>query len=215
MVERLAKEQRKGNGNGKKQRCALVPYPVSVPACTVAARATTTLSLVVERTTTMLALRTILLLLLLSFASSNEEAPLTEEEKKKAIRMKTTGQLKKIFTELGIEYSSKMSKDDLKQLAFDSNALEKWWELHPEKRPKPKVDGFDAEDFLKRQMAGDFSNVHDPEKRRILENLKAQGINFAMAGGSDMPLEQLQALEKMMGNMKMNKEGDEDVKEDL
>ena len=49
------------------------------------------------------------------------------------------------------------------------------------------------------QMRGDFSAEADPEKRRILEKLKAKGISFG--GQSNMDIEQLRNLEKTMDGM--------------
>ena len=48
-------------------------------------------------------------------------------------------------------------------------------------------------------MRGDFSAEADPEKRRILEKLKAKGISFG--GQSNMDIEQLRNLEKTMDGM--------------
>ena len=44
-------------------------------------------------------------------------------------------------------------------------------------------------------MKGDFSFEKDPERRRILQKLKAKGMSFG--GGTDMDIEQLRNMEKV------------------
>ena len=52
---------------------------------------------------------------------------------------------------------------------------------------------------LQAKMRGDFVFERDPEKRQILEKLKAKGISFG--GQSDMDVEQLKSLEKAMDEL--------------
>jgi len=49
------------------------------------------------------------------------------------------------------------------------------------------------------QMRGDFSSEQDPEKRRILEKLRAKGMSFGSQ--SNMDIEQLRDLEGAVGAM--------------
>ena len=58
----------------------------------------------------------------------------------KAIRMKTSSQLKKIFDELGIDHKG-LDKEGLRKKAYKENAVGRWEELHPEKKPKPRKSG--------------------------------------------------------------------------
>jgi hypothetical protein len=149
----------------------------------------------------------------------------TAEEKEtalKAVRMKTTRQLKEIFDELGIDHAG-LAKQALRKKAYKENAVERWEELHPEKK-KPKRPagggggggGIPGMDFggggapegmdpgkwedLMAQMRGDFSHEKDPERRRLLEKLNKNGMSFG--GGNNMDTEQLRNLEKVMDGMK-------------
>ena len=143
-----------------------------------------------------------------------------DEAKRKAIRMKTSRQLKEIMKELDIAHPSSISKDDIRELAYTEDAVNRWEELHPEKKRRPKgaggggdpfgsfgggeaPDGMDPAEWerLMAQMKGDFSFEKDPEKRRILEKLKARGMS--MGGGNNMDIEQLRNLEKMMDGINM------------
>ena len=128
-----------------------------------------------------------------------------DETIRRQIRMKTTNQLKKMFEELNIPFKSSASKEKLQALAHESDALQKWWELHPEKKPKKKAggapDGVDSDmwEKLQRQMKGDFSNEPDPEKRRILEKLSKRGMH--LGGGKEQTLESLRDMEKMLDGL--------------
>merc|ERR1712087_19424 len=150
----------------------------------------------------------------------------TQEEKQamqKAIRMKTSRQLKEMMTELGVDHKKTKSIDDLRKLAYKEDVVTRWEKLHPEKK-KPKrssggggypgggggmpdysnmkvPDGMDPKEWarLMAQMSGDFSFEKDPERRRILEKLKARGMSFG--GGNDMDIEQLRNMEKMMDGL--------------
>ena len=143
-----------------------------------------------------------------------------DDAKHKAVRMKTSRQLKEILTELEVPFVSSIQKDDLRELAYTENAVERWEELHPEKKPRRSrapagggddplggmdpgavPDGMDPKEWarLMAQMRGDFSDEEDPEKRRILGKLKAKGMSFG--GGNDMDIEQLRNMEKMMDGM--------------
>ena len=139
-----------------------------------------------------------------------------DEAAAKAIRMKTSRQLREILSELNVDAPASLSKDELRVLALNENAIQRWEELHPEKkRSKPAGGGpdFDAAQMpegmdpaawakLMGQMRGDFSGETDPERRRILQKLKAKGLSFG--GGSDMDTEQLRNLEAAMGGMSGN-----------
>lgn len=125
-----------------------------------------------------------------------------DETIRRQIRMKTTNQLKNMLKELGITFKSSATKDSLQSLALETGAMEKWWALHPEKKPKKKSEepeGGEMWEKLQRQMKGDFSNVKDPEKRRILEKLAARGMH--MGGGKDQTLESLKEMEKMLDGL--------------
>ena len=162
-------------------------------------------------------MRTVLAIvaLLAVFAVGDDD----DAAKAKAVRMKTSRQLKEILTELDIEHSG-LDKDGLRELALKEDAVSRWEEIHPEKKRKPRaaggggggggipgLDGMEAPEGmdplqwerLMAQMRGDHSHEKDPEKRRILEKLQKMGMSFG--GGSDMSLEQLQNLEKTMGNL--------------
>ena len=147
----------------------------------------------------MRALRWMLLAVMVASCEASDE-----EAKAKAVRMKTTRQLRQIFDELGIDAPASLSKDEMRELALQEDAISRWEELHPEKKRRPRAAGGGGMDFgdmktpegmdplqwakLKAQMSGDFSHEADPEKRRILEKLKASGISFG--GASDMDIEQ-------------------------
>eukprot|EP00324_Dicrateria_rotunda_P000474 CAMPEP_0206166062 /NCGR_PEP_ID=MMETSP1474-20131121/22677_1 /ASSEMBLY_ACC=CAM_ASM_001110 /TAXON_ID=97495 /ORGANISM="Imantonia sp., Strain RCC918" /LENGTH=201 /DNA_ID=CAMNT_0053569829 /DNA_START=1 /DNA_END=606 /DNA_ORIENTATION=- len=156
-------------------------------------------------------------LLLLTDARTAAE----KETMQKAIRMKTSRQLKEIFDELGIDHKG-LDKDALRKKAYKEDAVGRWEELHPDKKPKPRSapggggggggggmpdfggkapEGYDqaAWEKLMAQMRGDFGHEKDPEKRRILEKLKAKGMSFG--GQSDMDIEQLRNMEKMMDGL--------------
>lgn len=153
------------------------------------------------------------MLLLLALALAGARTAQEKEEMQKAIRMKTTSQLKKIFDELGIDHKG-LDKEGLRQKAYKENAVGRWEELHPEKKRKPRSPAGGMPDFgseappdmdprewerLMSQMRGDFSYEKDPERRRILESLKAKGINFG--GGNDMDIEQLRNMEQALGGL--------------
>ena len=103
----------------------------------------------------------------------------------------------------------------LRERALEEDAIERYEKLHPEKARKPRPrgggaggfpdmaapDGMDPAEWARMmaQMRGDFSHEKDPEKRKILSKLKASGMSFA--GGSDMDIEQLRNMEKMMDGL--------------
>ena len=147
-------------------------------------------------------LNPLLLLAVLPFLHADDS--IDEEANRRQIRMKTTGQLKKMFQELDIPFKASATKDALQKLALDNDAIQKWWDLHPEKKPKKKLeapDGVDGDmwEKLQRQMAGDFSSEQDPEKRRILEKLSKRGMH--LSGGKDHSMEELKNMEKMLDGM--------------
>eukprot|EP00316_Scyphosphaera_apsteinii_P013240 CAMPEP_0119321714 /NCGR_PEP_ID=MMETSP1333-20130426/56227_1 /TAXON_ID=418940 /ORGANISM="Scyphosphaera apsteinii, Strain RCC1455" /LENGTH=209 /DNA_ID=CAMNT_0007328749 /DNA_START=58 /DNA_END=687 /DNA_ORIENTATION=- len=158
----------------------------------------------------------------------------TQEDKaamQKAIRMKTSRQLKEIMTELKIDFKRAKNLDELRKLAYKEDAVGRWEKLHPEKK-KPKrsaggtggypggpgsgypdysnmkpPDGMDSQEWARMmaQMSGDFSYERDPERRRILEKLKARGMSFG--GGNDMDIEQLRKMEQMIDGINMGNFG--------
>jgi len=161
------------------------------------------------------------LLLVLVAVCMQHAAGRTAEEKEamqKSIRMKTSRQLKEIFEELGIDHKG-LDKEGLRKKAYKEDAVGRYEELHPEKKPKPRraggggsgggggggfgkaPDGMDSLEWekLMGQMRGDFSHEKDPERRRILEKLNKRGMSFG--GGSDMDTEQLRNMEKMLDGM--------------
>jgi len=103
----------------------------------------------------------------------------------------------------------------LRERALEEDAIERYEKLHPEKARKPRPrgggaggfpdmaapDGMDPAEWARMmaQMRGDFSHEKDPEKRKILSKLKASGMSFA--GGSDMDIEQLRNLEKLLDDL--------------
>eukprot|EP00466_Bigelowiella_natans_P021368 jgi/Bigna1/87495/estExt_fgenesh1_pg.C_210027 len=135
-----------------------------------------------------------------------------EEELRKAIRMKTSRQLKAVFEDLEVPIPEGTSKEELRQIAFETpiivehmkeqvikKKLRKQREASSKKYGNMKIpEGMDPEEWAKlmAQMHGDFSFEPDPEKRAILERLKAGGINFG--GAHSMDLEALRNLEKAM-----------------
>lgn len=150
------------------------------------------------------------LLLLVTCTADTEE-----DEKRRSIRLKTTGQLKKIFKELDIDYDESMTKQELQEKAYETDAVEKWLELHPEKRRKKtppanqgfgeKPEGMDqaAWERLMAQMHGqqqaNFNHIKDPERRGILEKLAAAGLH--MPGSEDMDMEKLRNLGKILDDI--------------
>ena len=139
--------------------------------------------------------------LLLIVGACVAASELNDDEAKKAVRMKTSRQLREILDELDIHAPAGASKDELRDIALKENAIPRWEELHPEKKRATRPDGMDADEWqrLKAQMKGDFSHEQDPEKRRILEKLKAKGISFG--GASSLDVEQLKNLEAAMDGM--------------
>lgn len=150
-----------------------------------------------------------------------------EDGKRRAIRLKTTGQLKKIFAELEINYQETMTKTQLQELAFEENAVERWLELHPEKRRKsiPKAEkppeGMDPAQWerimaqMRGQKQSNFDHIADPERRAILTKLAAAGL--VMPGSEDMDIEKLRNLGKILDdipNMAKGESGDEGAKTD-
>lgn len=137
-----------------------------------------------------------------------------EEEKRRSIRLKTTGQLKKIFSELDIDYDASMTKQQLQDLAYETDAVEQWLQLHPEKRRKKtppisygeKPDGMDQAQWerLMQQMHGqgnkpNFDHIQDKERRSILTKLAAAGLH--MPGSEDMDIEKLRNLAKILDDI--------------
>ena len=123
-------------------------------------------------------------LLLLTDARTAAE----KETMQKAIRMKTSRQLKEIFDELGIDHKG-LDKDALRKKAYKEDAVGRWEELHPDKKPKPRSapgggggsggggmpdfggkapEGYDqaAWEKLMAQMRGDFSHEKASRRRR-------------------------------------------------
>ena len=89
-------------------------------------------------------LNPLLLLAVLPFLHADDS--IDEEAIRRQIRMKTTGQLKKMFQELDIPFKASATKDALQKLALDNDAIQKWWDLHPEKKPKKKLEAPDGVD---------------------------------------------------------------------
>ena len=125
-------------------------------------------------------------------------AELTEDEMRRAIRMKTTRQLKAMFVEVGIDVDTTLDKNGLQEFAFKSALMDKWWTLHPEKRPNrdPPV--------------GDFSHIQDPVKRRVLQSLNRKGINIGMAGGAGMSLDALIDMDRQTSGLPPLEKDDHD-----
>lgn len=134
-----------------------------------------------------------------------------EEEKRRSIRLKTTGQLKKIFQEMGVNYQESMSKTQLQELAYEEDAVERWLERHPEKRRKKatppagfgeKPDGMDSAQWerlleqMQNKKQANFDHIADPERRSILTKLAAAGL--VMPGSEDMEMEKLRNLGKIL-----------------
>ena len=146
-------------------------------------------------------------------------------DKAKAVRMRTSRQLKEIFDDLGISYSSSMAVKELREIALEEDAVTRYEEKYPEKKKKKRApggfggggipEGVDPKawaDVLSR-MGGDFSQEQDPEKRRILEKLQQKGMNL---GGQDMDIEQLRKLEQMLdGISAQGFPGSDEPKDDL
>jgi hypothetical protein len=128
----------------------------------------------------------IALVVLCTFAMASSTT-MSNDERKREIRMKTTRQLKSIFQEVNMIFDETLDKKSLQELAFEIKLMEKWWELHPEKRPKTHHE-------QKQPSEGDFSHVQDPVKRKVLESLKLKGINIGMTGGAAMAAMSLDAL---------------------
>jgi hypothetical protein len=122
---------------------------------------------------------------------------MSNDEMKRAIRMKTTRQLKSIFQEVSMIFDETLDKMGLQDLAFETKLMEKWWQLHPEKRPETHHE--------QKQPAppsgGDFSHVQDPVKRKVLESLKQKGLNIGMTGGAAMSLDALIDMDHLLGGL--------------
>ena len=138
----------------------------------------------------------------------------SEDDKRRSIRLKTTGQLKKIFAELEINYQDTMTKEQLQELAYETDAVEKWLELHPEKRRRknvpppgkhekpPDMDQAQWEQLLRklhRDKQPSFDHIKDPERRSILEKLSRAGLQ--MPNSEDMSMEQLRNLAKILDDI--------------
>ena len=104
--------------------------------------------------------------------------------RRKALRMKSTRQLKEILKELGIKHKG-LNKDAIKELAYKENALERWEELHPEKKKKPA------------------RSAEAEEKERIIAKLQGMGINMGGDSGqmANMDIEALRNLETQLGSL--------------
>jgi len=152
-------------------------------------------------------------MLLLLAAPSTVMGDTEEDEKRRSIRLKTTGQLKKIFAELEINYQESMTKQQLQELAYETDAVEKWLDVHPEKRRKKsppqmygeKPEGMDQAQWerIMQQMHGqkqaNFDHIKDPEKRAILQKLAASGLQIP--GSEDMDIEKLRNLGKILDDI--------------
>lgn len=107
----------------------------------------------------------------------------------------------------------------MQKLAYKENVIEKYEELHPEKKKKPPsggsggipgMEGLEGMgggkyDDILRQMKGDFSSEQDPERRRLLEQLGKMGMSFG--GGSGMDTQQLREMVKMMSGIRSDMGG--------
>lgn len=108
-----------------------------------------------------------------------------------------------------------MTKQQLQDLAYDTDAVEQWLELHPEKRrkktpPPPnfgeRPEGMDQAQWerLMNQMHGrggkpSFDHVQDPERREILQRLSAAGLQIPNA--EDMDMDKLRNLGKILDDI--------------
>jgi hypothetical protein len=119
---------------------------------------------------------------------------MSNDEMKRAIRMKTTRQLKSIFQEVHVIFDETLDKEGLQELAFETELMEKWWGLHPEKRPETHHE-------QKQPAGGDFSHVQDPVKRKVLESLKQKGLNIGMSGGAGMSLDALIDMDRQLSGL--------------
>ena len=83
----------------------------------------------------------VLLLLLVAFATGKERVADTQKRavylriaKLRAIRSKGTSKLKEILTELNIDFEPSIGKEELHELALETDALAKWYERNPDKK---------------------------------------------------------------------------------
>uniref|UniRef100_A0A7S2G9G5 Uncharacterized protein n=1 Tax=Haptolina brevifila TaxID=156173 RepID=A0A7S2G9G5_9EUKA len=106
-----------------------------------------------------------------------------EAARRKAVRMKSTRQLKEILTELKIEHKG-LGKDDLKELAFTENAVERWEDIHPEKKKRRR-------------------SPEDEEREQIIQRLSGMGLFGSGQSGqlASMDLEALRNLDKQLGGL--------------
>lgn len=119
---------------------------------------------------------------------------LTEEDIRRAIRMKTTRQLKAMFSEAGIDFDASLDKNSLQERAYVSRLMETYWKLHPDKRPTPKAPPPSP-------PSGDFAHVQDPVKRRALESLKQKGININTVGGAGLSLDAIVDMDRQTSGL--------------
>ena len=154
----------------------------------------------------------VVLSLLIAGAVAGVSGEVNEEE---AVRTKTREELLQILEDLEIHVDSESDVDNLREIALREKAVGRWerlkhhdWRrraqeehIHGEQEVKHKPPGMDHGEWQKlmAQMKGDFSHEEDPEKRRLLEKLKAKGVSFG--GASSLDVEQLKNLEAAMDGM--------------
>lgn len=104
-----------------------------------------------------------------------------------------------------------MTKAQLQELAFEQDAVERWLDLHPEKRrkkaptPAQKPEGMDQAQWerilaqMQGQKQASFDHIADPERRAILEKLAAAGL--VMPGSEDMEMEKLRNLGRILDDI--------------
>ena len=78
--------------------------------------------------------------LLVAFAPTCSVA-MSDAAMEKAIRMKTTRQLREILTEAGIEFKTGASKEEMRALVWEHDALSIYEAAHPEKAKKKGTKG--------------------------------------------------------------------------
>jgi len=136
---------------------------------------------------------TIVMCLLVLLTAGARAASASE---KKAVQMLTTRQLKEVLAELKIPYKSDASRDDLKAIVLKHDGIQRWYELHPEKRKKRAGSGGrgggggggggdddDDDDEEERNAGGtdvndavDFMMQHDKNGDRKLSRAEYSGI---------------------------------------
>ena len=145
---------------------------------------------------------------LLSFwwaiASTTSLASAASSLEWEAVNAQNVTALKAMLTELGIPFDYNSPEKELRQIARDEKAVNRWLEIHSEEAKKIRKAERERlmreKEILQKKLkrpSDDLSEVKDPEKLQILSKLRDAGIRLE-GGTADRPIEQLRRMESLI-----------------